>query len=182
MSLTLSVSTPGFLAERLAKAAAVPAEQRGADVRAVIETCALQTELAEELGLPEVVSPTVIMERWSRWSAAPALKLARSHLLSPGGNTLLHSPQLHTFATYFLYLRTSYGRTGTLPIDLGPELAELLERDPSLETLAVLAAGLPCVHKDRGWERGESEHAMASLLSFASRCKTRLSAPCAQGS
>ena len=50
---------------------------------------------------------------------------------------------------------TSYGRTGTLPSDLGHELKELLEGDPSLEMFAILAAGLPGVTNDRGWEAGE---------------------------
>ena len=145
---------PGFLAERLAKVQAVPAEQRGADVRAFIETCRLQADLAEELGLPEVVYTGEWRDYWGRWSAAPALKLFRSHFISPRGDPLMHSPQLQVSAFESVHKRTSYGRTGTLPVDLGRELVELLERDPSLETLAVLAAGLPGVEQGRGWERG----------------------------
>ena len=145
------MAAPSFLAERLAKASAVPAEQRSADVRAFIETCRLQAELVEELGLPEVIDDdAVIKGLQSRWSAAPALKLLRSHLVSPSGSLLRHLFQLHQFATAVVYMSTSSGASGTLPSDLGRELMELLERDPSLETLAILAAGLPGVEKDRG--------------------------------
>ena len=147
----------GFLAERLAKASAVPAEQRSADVRAFIETCALQAELAEELGLPEDFSGTLLewRECWGRWSTAAALKLARSHFVSPSSFFLLHAPQVHDFATYNLYVRTSWGRTGTFPSDLGRELAGLLGDDPGLHAFAILAAGLPGAMRGRGWERGE---------------------------
>ena len=37
----------GFLADRLAKASAVPAERRSTEVCAFIETCQLQAELVE---------------------------------------------------------------------------------------------------------------------------------------
>ena len=152
--------TAGFLADRLAKASAVPAEQRSADVRAFIETCRLQAELVEELGLPETVSDEYHewTDCYSRWTAAPALKLLRSHFISPG-EPLRHSPQLHNFAACNVYMRTRFGRTGTLPHDLGHEATELLEGDPrarpSLETFALLAAGLPAVNTD-DWGRGET--------------------------
>ena len=151
--------TAGFLADRLAKASAVPAEQRSADVRAFIEICRLQAELVEELGLSEFEGdPQVWRDSWSRWTAAPALKLLRSHFISPG-EPLRHSPQLHNFAACNVYMRTSFGRTGTLPHDLGHEATELLEGDPrarpNLETFALLAAGLPAVNTD-DWGRGET--------------------------
>ena len=152
----MAAPAPGFLAERLAKASAVPAEQRSADVRAFIETCRLQAELVEELGLPEVLDESILVALWTRWSAAPALKLVRSHFVSPGGTPLMHPPQPHHLSVIVVYNRISFGRTGTLPSDLGRELTELLEGDPSLEMLAVLAAGLPSVEKERGWGRGAS--------------------------
>ena len=148
-----AAATTGFLAERLAKATAVPAEQRSTDVRAFIETCRLQAELVEELGLPEAIDGNVLGELWSRWSAAPALKLARSHFVGSGA-PLFHSPQLLAFAANMLYGRTSFGPTGTLPSDLGRELTELLEGDPSLESFAILAAVLPASDSKRGWGRG----------------------------
>ena len=111
----------------------------------------------EELGLPEVVDLRGWKDYWGRWTAAPALKLVRSHLVSPGA-PLMHVPHLHVFATHAVYLRTSFGATGTLPHDLGHELTELLlEGDPGLETFAILAAGLPGVKKSCGWEAGECE-------------------------
>ena len=142
--------TAGFLAERLAKAAAVPADQRSPDVRAFIETCRLQAELMEELGHPDMAS---VMESgnsfFGQWLAAPALKLGRSHLVSPGV-PLLYAPELHYLATNSLYNRTSFASTGTLPSDLCHELAELLEGDPGLEAFAILAAGLPGVKNRPG--------------------------------
>ena len=154
---TMTAPTAGFLADRLAKASAVPAEQRSADVRAFIETCRLQAELLEELGLPE--SSSGDFHEWrdscGRWTAALALKLVRSHFISPG-SPLRHSPQLLDFAAYNVLMRTSFGRTGTLPHDLGHEATELLEGDPGLKTFAILAAGLPGLRKDRGWGRGGS--------------------------
>ena len=145
----------GFLAERLAKAEAVPAEQRSADVRAFIETCRLQAELVEELGLPAVIDNTVLgLQTLSRWSAhaAHALKLVRAHIVG----LAIHKPQLNEFATTVLLMCTSYGRTGTMPSDLGHELTGLLELNPNLEAFALLAAGLPGVLEDRGWGRGAS--------------------------
>ena len=104
--------TAGFLATRLAKAEAVPAEQRSADVRAFIETCRLQAELLEELGLPESSSRN--LHEWKdfcgRWTAAPAMKLVRSHFIIPS-TPLKHSPALHSFAGYTALMRTSSGRT-----------------------------------------------------------------------
>ena len=138
----------GFLAERLAKASALPAEQRSADVRAFIETYQLQTELAEELGLPEVISIDVVVGLRSRWSAAPALKLVRSHLVSLcGGEPLQHTPHLHNLAAMMLTMRAS---TGFFQGDLGPALTELLEGDPGLEKFAISAAGLPRKKPDHG--------------------------------
>ena len=144
----------GFLADRLAKASAVPAEQRSADVRAFIETCRLQVELAEELGLTELFDDEAFEDVLDRWSAAPALRLVRTHLLGPVGAPLVSAPALHVAATNILYAHTSWRDTETLPSDLGHEWAELLKGDPSLEMFATLAAGLPGVKKDRGWERG----------------------------
>ena len=145
--------TAGFLAGRLAKASAVPAEQRGADVRAFIESCALQAELAEELALPEGIGNWDAAV-WPRWTAAAALKLVRSHFVSPSSAVLAHSPQVLYFAIYSLYQRTSWGRTGECPADLGRELAELLAEEPGLQVLAYLAAGICGVSNDRGWETG----------------------------
>ena len=139
----------GFLAERLAKATAIPAEQRSADVRAFIETCRLQEEVVEELRMPEVLDANVLEGLLSRWSVAAALKLIRSHFVSLGGSTLKHAPQLHTFALTMLHLRTRLEATGNRPSDRAHELTELLEGDPSLETFATLA-GLPSVKKERG--------------------------------
>ena len=80
----------GFLAERLAKASAVPAEQRSADVRAFIETCQLQAELVEELGLPEILDDTQeLCELGRQWTGAPALKMVRSHFISPSGSPII---------------------------------------------------------------------------------------------
>ena len=124
--------TAGFLAERLAKARVIPAEQRSADVRAFAKTCRLQAELVEELGLPsEVLGDNISHELVHRWSTAPALKLARSHFVG-SGLPLDHSPPLHEFATISLYVRTSLVKTGYPPRDLRQELTELLEGDPSL--------------------------------------------------
>ena len=123
-------------------------------MRAFIETCQLQEELLEELGLPEDDSDTSQWnEFWDRWTAAPALKLVRSHFISPVG-PLMHAPALYLFAMQSVYKRTSYGHTGTLPHDMGLELMQLLGGDPSLHTLAILAAGLPIARKDNGWGRG----------------------------
>ena len=128
----MAEQTSGFLAERLAKASAVPAEQRSADVRAFIEICRLQAELVEELGLSEFEGdPQVWRDSWSRWTAAPALKLVRSHFISLG-TPLMSVLSLHSFATFNVYARTSYGLTGTFPSDLGQEMTELLEGDPGL--------------------------------------------------
>ena len=161
--------TAGFLAERLAKASAVPPEQRSADVRAFIETCQLQTELVEELGLPEVIDKTVLEGLWDRWTAAPALKLVRSHMVSAcSGRPLQHTPQLHTLATIKLHVCAS---TGTDPSNLGPALTDLLEGDPGLETFAILAAGLPFMKLDRG-ESSWRPKCCASCR------KTRVSAAC----
>ena len=144
----MAAQPAGFLAERLAKASAVPAEQRSADVRAFIETCRLQTELAEELGLPEVIDRNVIEGLRSRWTAAPALKLVRSHLVSVyGGSPLEHTPQLYDLATAMVYAHAS---TGTFLSELGPALTDLLEGDPGLETFAISAAALPAIKRDRG--------------------------------
>ena len=85
--------TAGFLAERLAKASALPSEQRSADVRTFIEVCRLQAELVEELGLPSVLSVDVFNGLRGRWSAAPALKLVRSHFICIG-KPLMADPQL----------------------------------------------------------------------------------------
>ena len=148
-------ATADFLAGRLAKASAIPAEQRSADVRAFIETCRLQEELLEELRLPKFVS--LDTDVLSRWSAVPALKLVRSHFISPSG-PIPHSPELRGFASYSIYMRTSFGCTGILPSDLGHELTELLEADPSLETFAILAAGLPGVRDEQqDWRAGECQ-------------------------
>ena len=122
-------------------------------MRAFIETCRLQAELAEELELPEVADLNVVAGLRSRWSCAAALKLVRTHVISPGA-PVLHFPELHHLATTMLFMRTSYRRTGIFPSDLGHELTELLEGDPGLEMFAVLAAGLPVVRKDRDWGRG----------------------------
>ena len=92
--------TAGFLAGRLAKASAVPAEQRSADVRAFIETCQLQAELAAELGLPEVAGLNVLMGLRSRWSAAPALKLVRSHTLHQPRRQSVKAPSLPASVCY----------------------------------------------------------------------------------
>ena len=153
----MAAPTAGFLAERLAKAEAVPAEQRSADVRAFIETCRLQAELVEELGLPEVVDVNVVKglrsrDRLTTWSAARSLKLVRSCFVSLSG-PLMHTEQLHQLALCNVYMRTSSRRTGTFPPDM-PELTELLEGDPSLETFAVLAAGLPAAETGSGLARG----------------------------
>ena len=147
--------TAGFLADRLAKASAVPAEQRSADVRAFIETCQLQAELVEELELPATINLNndVVVRLWSRWTAAPALKLVRSHFISPGP-PLMHSPHLNGFASLYVLLRVRLQNNEYLPSNLGHELTELLEGDPSLETFAILAAGLPSLKKDRGWGGG----------------------------
>ena len=111
--------TTGFLAERLAKASAVPAEQRSADVRAFIETCRLQAELVEELGLPEVFNCSSQIDALaSRWTAGPALKLVRSHSISHCSR-LEHCPQLQRFAYNMMLVYTSFRPTGTLPTDLG---------------------------------------------------------------
>ena len=161
----MAATAAGFLAERLAKASAVPAEQRTADVRAFIETCRLQAELAEELGLPEdvdITSERDLPDLSGRWSSAAALRFVRSHLISCGA-TLRQNPQLYGFAAYNLYTRTSFGATGTLPSDLGHELTVLLEGDPGLETFAILAAGLPGVKTDRGWEAGECENIIITV-------------------
>ena len=74
-------------------------------MRAFIETCRLQAELAEELGLPDldqVTSKRESVDLCGRWSAAPALKLLRSHFISPGV-TLKQNPELHHFAAFNLY-------------------------------------------------------------------------------
>ena len=106
MSTTVAA---GFLAERLAKASAVPAEQRSADVCALIESCALQAELVEELALPDRTDD-LDAAVWRRWSPAAPLKLVRSHFVSPSSCFLDLSPQLQTFATFNLYQRTSSRR------------------------------------------------------------------------
>ena len=156
----MEAQTDGFLEDHLAKASAIPAEQRSADVRAFIETCRLQAELAEELGLPVALDDD--FPEWSDscggWTAAPALKLVRSHFVIPSTPLVTRAQQLYHFAAYGVFMRTSFRRNGDLPSDLGHELVELLERDPGLETFAVLAAGLPGVKEEaRGWGRGASQ-------------------------
>lgn len=155
--------TAGFLTERLAKATAIPAEQRSADVRAFIESCQLQAELVEELRLPEVMSAgTDVREFMGRWSAAPALKLVRSFLISPSAGPLMHACPLHRLAMLDIFndatVQIKIEGTGYYPLDLGRKLLELLEREPRLEMLAILAAGLPGVIKeDRVCRKGKWE-------------------------
>ena len=163
-------ATSGFLAERLAKATAIPAEERSADVRAFIETRQLQAELAElaeELGLPEVIDGNTLEVLQDWWTAAPALKLVRSHLVSVlGGQPLEHTPQVHDLAVIMLCVRAS---TGNDPSDLGPALTDLLERDPGLETFAISAAALPVIEPNCG-ESFMETHVLCKLLQDTGIC------------
>ena len=62
-----------------------------------------------------------------------------------------------------VYALTSYAPTGSLPRDLGQELAERLEGNPDQEMFAILAAGLPISKMERSWERGACPFQPTSL-------------------
>ena len=78
-----------FIEQRLAAATAVPRSQRTPEVAAFIECCQLQRELAEEQ--QQVRHPTRQQE------ALTALKLTRSHFLSPAVS-LWYRPEVYKAA------------------------------------------------------------------------------------
>ena len=138
--------TPGFINARLAAAAAIPPEQRSADVAAFIEYCQLQQEVLEASEAPGYT-----------WQCTDALKLVRAEYISPGGVLFYSQKLLASVAQRFCLLvrghmdANNYDCDGQAwrPGGLGQAILRALQQDPQLVTWATVAASMDIVYLDK---------------------------------
>ena len=152
-----------LLEERLAKAAALPPDQRSPEVAAFIECAALQAETAQLLAQRP---PRSVAARRQHWLLI-SLKIVRSHCLSPGQGPLGYRPSALKVACDRLFELCEMP-SDSISNSRAAAITALLQRDSNLDTLLRVAAGL-------GVARLEGDE--AGMMQAASGVVRRLQQP-----